>query len=540
MILCLILTFCMGAGAGTAAASEFYVVDTDFAYPVNGGSIYCNEYGWITGADIEISGDIVIPDEINGVTVTAIGYYAFSLCENITSVTVPDTVTSLWPYSFDCCVNMEKISLPEGLNEICANAFYHCEGLKSIEIPSTVKYIDNYAFAQCENLKDITFPNGNDYFVMTEKGLMNAKKTRLIFYPEATSATSVTVPSNLRSFEGAYSGNGKLKAVTIPASDLKVSDDAFSWCDNLSDVTIKSGIQTIGSYAFYGDTALKSVTIPSSVTEIEYYAFATTGLRKVTLPSKVNKVGDGAFAFCHDLTSVTFSSIINKIPESVCDDCYNLTAVSIPSSVSEINYYAFRGCKNLSSLTLNSGLRVIKGSAFEDCDSLRSVSIPMGTTEIGYQAFGGCDSLKAVKIPTSVSNINYFAFMQYNWFSGDWEGKDPVIYGTRGSYAEEYAEDMGYTFKTMPGKPTIYTKALAGGKIRVTWTKKTGAYKYQVYRSTSKTGTYKLVKTTTDTKFVNTGLKAGQTYYYKVRCVASGCSDFKSSFSAIKYSKAKA
>ena len=61
----------------------------------------------------------------------------------------------------------------------------------------------------------------------------------------------------------------------------------------------------------------------------------------------------------------------------------------------------------------------------------------------------------------------------------------------------------------------------SSGKIKVSWKAIDGAVEYEVYRATSKTGTYKLVKTTTSTSFTNTSTTAGKTYYYKVKAIAS-------------------
>ena len=69
------------------------------------------------------------------------------------------------------------------------------------------------------------------------------------------------------------------------------------------------------------------------------------------------------------------------------------------------------------------------------------------------------------------------------------------------------------------------------GKIKLTWNKVAGAVKYQVYRATSKTGTYKLLSTTTGTSLTNTSAEVGKTYYYKVRSVAAD--NTKSEFSNI-------
>ena len=59
-----------------------------------------------------------------------------------------------------------------------------------------------------------------------------------------------------------------------------------------------------------------------------------------------------------------------------------------------------------------------------------------------------------------------------------------------------------------------------GGKAKLSWDYVVDANYYEVYRSTSKDGTYKLVHTTTSqwyNYFTNTGLTSGKKYYYKVR-----------------------
>lgn len=57
------------------------------------------------------------------------------------------------------------------------------------------------------------------------------------------------------------------------------------------------------------------------------------------------------------------------------------------------------------------------------------------------------------------------------------------------------------------------------GKITVKWEAVTGATKYEVYRATSKDGTYTRISTTKNTSITNTSTTAGKTYYYKVRAI---------------------
>ena len=71
------------------------------------------------------------------------------------------------------------------------------------------------------------------------------------------------------------------------------------------------------------------------------------------------------------------------------------------------------------------------------------------------------------------------------------------------------------------------------GKIKLTWEKIDGAAKYEVYRATSKDGTYSLLKTLTGTSLTNTSTTVGKTYYYKIRALCSN-SAATSVYSAIK------
>lgn len=68
--------------------------------------------------------------------------------------------------------------------------------------------------------------------------------------------------------------------------------------------------------------------------------------------------------------------------------------------------------------------------------------------------------------------------------------------------------------------------------IKITWKKATNAKKYQVYRASSKNGTYKLIKTTTSRSYINKSLTTGKKYYYKIRAVNGSK---KGSFSDKKY-----
>ena len=65
------------------------------------------------------------------------------------------------------------------------------------------------------------------------------------------------------------------------------------------------------------------------------------------------------------------------------------------------------------------------------------------------------------------------------------------------------------------------------GKPNLQWNN-IGAESYQVYRSTSKTGTYVKVFTTTGTSYTHVSATEGKTYYYQVKAILSNGSEVES------------
>ena len=79
----------------------------------------------------------------------------------------------------------------------------------------------------------------------------------------------------------------------------------------------------------------------------------------------------------------------------------------------------------------------------------------------------------------------------------------------------------------------------SSGKPKLTWNAVAGAGKYEVYRATSKNGTYTKMSTTTNRSYTNTNARAGTTYYYKVKAISRVRSTANSSYSVVKSIRAR-
>ena len=394
------------AGAETYGNLEYRVLDD--------GTVRITDCE--TGAEA-----VVIPDTIDGKSVTSIGWRAFEDCTSLTSITIPNGVTSIDGYAFSGCTSLTSITIPDSVTSIGDYAFYDCTSLKSITIPDGVTSIGVSAFEDCTSLKSITIPDG-----VTSIGVSA--------FEDCTSLTSITIPNGVTSIgRMAFYGCTNLARVTIPNSVTEIGECAFNGCTsltainipkalencgenifantNLKTVTFGDGITAIPDKLFWGAATLETITIPDTVTSIGGYDFyGCTNLASITIPDGVTSIGRSAFSGCSSLTSITIPDGVTGIGEYAFNDCTSLTSITIPDSVTWIDGSAFSGCSSLTSITIPDGVTYISDDAFNGCTSLKSITISDSVTSIGWDAFRDCTSLKSIMIPNSVTSIGSGAF----------------------------------------------------------------------------------------------------------------------------------
>ena len=218
-------------------------------YPLDDGT-----YSVSVGKATQMN-NVSLPAAYKGKPVTAISEKGFDKCENLISITLPDTITSIGNYAFRSCYKLTSITMPDSVTSIGSYAFESCRGLTSITIPNSVTSIGRYAFHWCSKLTNITIPD---------------------------SVTSI----------GSYAFEqcSGLTSITIPNSVTSIGSGAFSNCSSLTNITIPDSVTSIGSYAFFYCRMLTTITIPNSVTSIE----------------------NSAFSYCDNLTSVYYKGDKNK------------------------------------------------------------------------------------------------------------------------------------------------------------------------------------------------------------------------------------
>ena len=155
------------------------------------------------------------------------------------------------------------------------------------------------------------------------------------------------------------------------------------------------------------------------------------------IPYGVTSIASSAFAGCTNLTLISIPDGVTSIGDYAFSSCTNLASISIPVGVTSIGEYAFSYCGNIDSIDIPNTVTSIDDYAFKYCIKLISVTIPNSVTSIGRGAFEYCISIESVTIPNSVTSIGEFAFLNCSWLA---------INGYRGSCAESYEHENNIEF----------------------------------------------------------------------------------------------
>ena len=309
------------------------------------------------------------------------------------------------------------------------------------------------------------------------------------------------------------SGTGAMEDYTCATGDMGELISTAPWGDLSASITtlvVEDGVTDIGTYAFYGCAALESVQLAESVCTIGDWAFAACGaLAEIALPAAVDTIADSVFYDCAALERISFSDELTRIGYAAFYNCAALEQLSLPETLQEIGECAFWGCVRLGSMEIPEGITRIGDYTFCDCAALERISLPKSLTSVGDWAFLGCAALGTVS---------------YAGSPGGWKS---VAVGAGNDDLLRAQFECSIPFDA----PAVTAGNIAAtGKIKLSWDAIDGAEKYEVWRATSKNGTYTRITTTAKTSITNTKTEPGTTYYYKVRAVAG---DAKGEFSKI-------
>ena len=463
LLLAIVCAICMTALPTEVRAATY----GDLTYEINNGEVT------ITDCNDGLSGELVIPDTIEGYPVTGIGQHAFSGCTGMTNVSIPDGVESIGEGAFQNCSGLISVVIPDSVESIGDSVFWGCRGMTSVKISNNVTRIGIRAFLGCTSLESVTIPDSVetiDWFAFEScyalTDVVLSRNLTTIGYDafwNCTGLTNITIPDSVTKIEtGAFYGCTGLTGVNISdiakwtgitfgdqkANPLYFAGNLYLNGELVTDLVIPNGVTSINTYAFYGNTALTSVVIPASVESIGKAAFAgcsklesmtlpfvggsaaentflgyifgadgwsfnsnnvPASLKTVTIAEGCTDIDNNAFYGCYALTNVELANSVKTIGHYAFQDCRGLTEITIADGVTEIGADAFRGCTGLSQVTFGQSVSRIGSGAFKNCTGLKTVTIPEGLTYIGEAAFEKCTALTKVNI----SDVDAWAKIQF-------------------------------------------------------------------------------------------------------------------------------
>ncbi|MDC7287853.1 leucine-rich repeat domain-containing protein [Blautia schinkii] len=276
-----------------------------------------------------------------------------------------------------------------------------------------------------------------------------------------------TEPQEL--FQAAPAGETELFSSGQPLSDSDKLSGAEAQFDAASDSNIPQVIDTDRVTYYYMEDK-------DSYIADEIY---NPGGERIVIPAEYNgkKVTEIAsniyWPTFEDQDEFTIFTGDLELPEGLLvihDRAFNnadFISLYVPDSVTEIGEKAFSNC-GVRWLHFPAGMSIIPAGLFENCPQLETVEVPEGVTELTSGAFKECPALKSLYLPTTIIK------MGEDLFAGN---AQVTIYGTAGSYAEDYAREHNLPFSAeKEAEPAPNQETLIANGVRYTYEKSSDSY----------------------------------------------------------------
>ena len=451
LLFTLLTGLCIPAAAEDTAPEKFTNSDGYVYILKEDGTAEITGY---TGKDKKLS----VPFELDGHTVTSIGYRAFYENKYLTEVMLPDTLKALRIQPFAWCEKLQSVTLPEGLEIIDTNAFFSCKKLTKVNIPASVTTVMEGIFAGCTSLKEIALAPDHPFLEAADGVLFNKETSTLLWYPATRKGREFTVPESTKrigyqafyasplekiilpdSIEelpgAAFEECTKLKTVNIPPKVTSV-DAIFKNCGKLEAINVDEGNETFESadgvlfsrtdrslIKFPAAKKGKTYEIPEGTQAIMPNAFEDVPLTGVTIPGSVRFVGSNAFLFCKSLKEIILSEGVEELGDYPFQWCSGLAKITLPASLAKVSRNPFLYCEKLSEIVIaegNTALEMVNGCLVRKEDmavvccpqalKAKALEFPAGIRIVEGSAFAYCASLEEVTFGDGLEEIRVSAF----------------------------------------------------------------------------------------------------------------------------------
>ena len=489
--------------------------------------------GWLAFAGCSSLKTLTMPASL-----TEGGGSAFSKCTGLKEVYFEKGSKAVESTQFLGCTSLEKVVLPAGLERIGIDAFTGCTSLKSLSIPASVAEIGMYPASACTSLQEITVASGNRYYTSQNGALYTKDMKKLIQFPGGRTG-GVVIPQGVETLGLNSITCPGMTSILLPASLKLIASGVFYGCDHLTDVYYAG---TKAQWALVDkkgsmNEALEQAKIhynyknalPPVTAKADYWASTGKPYLKWTAVDGANRY-------------YVYRSTTKDSTYSFLGSTANLNYTDSAANAGTTYYYKIKaGIVNGAKSASSAAIAVT-------CRCARPVVKPsyVGASGKPYIYWSAVDGANRYYVYRSTSKNGTYEYIGYTAKTNYTDSK--AVAGTTYYYKVKAISKVRSTANSSLSAAVAVTCRCArpsvkittsNGDPKLTWNAVTGASQYEVYRATSKNGTYTKMFTTSNLSYTNTSAKAGTTYYYKVKAISKVKSVANSAFSTVVSIKAK-
>ena len=433
----------------------------------------------------------------------------------VKNVEISSGVTTLGAYAFSACDSMTGVSLPETLLAVGESCFQSSYGLHNISIPNSVRSIGDCAFSSCNGLTRVTLGSGL-------KGIGGQA------FKECSSLSSIVIPEGVTAIEfSTFEDCSNLMEITIPRTVTSIGRWAFDGCYGLSKVTF-TGTRSQWNAIDMGDD--NDPLLSANIT------FAGSGPAAPTVTAGTDSQGRPTLKW-NAVTGAAKYEVYrarSRSGEYIKYSTVTGTSYTNTSYIEDGNtyYYKVRALDANGTAGAWSSIVSVTYKQTLPAPTVTGGNDAQGRPTLKWKAVSGAAKYEVYRARsrsgeyikystvtgTSYTNISYIEDGNTYYYKVRALKSD----GTAGAWSSIVSVTYRAASTGTLSAPTVTGGNDAQGRPTLTWNAVSGAAKYEVYRARSKDGTYTKYSTTTGTAYTNSSyLTSGATYYYKVRALGA-------------------
>ena len=429
----------------------------------------------------------------------------------VVNAVVSSGVTTLGAYAFSTCDSMASVSLPETLLTVGEYGFFSDDALRNIAIPNSVRSIGNSAFSSCSGLTRVTQGSGL-------KGIGSQA------FSDCGSLSSIVIPEGVKAIEfRTFYNCSNLMEITIPRTVTSIGDWAFDGCYGLSKVTFT------GTQAQWNAIDVKEYNDPLLSANI---TFTGSTLSAPTVTAGTDSQGRPTLKW-NAVTGAAKYEVYRSYSENGPYTKYStVTGTSYTNTAYLENgttyYYRVRALNSSGVASAYSSVVYVTYKQTLPAPTVTGGTDSQGRPTLKWNAVTGAAKYEVYRARSrSGEYIKYSTVTGTSYTNTSYiENGNTYYYKVRAlksdGTAGAWSSIVSVTYKQTLSAPTVTGGNDSQGRPTLTWNAVSGAAKYEVYRARSRSGEYIKYSTVTGTSYTNTSyIEDGNTYYYKVRALKS-------------------